>query len=350
MPEKVLLIGTNVRNVAESAKKAGYEVYAITKFPDLDLKLYCKEIYEMRNNIRELAEKIAQEKNAKVVLCSNAETLELNAELLCNDPRVAKKIVDKLNFYKTLEKCGIPHPEVLKKPEGKTIVKPRFGGGGEGIKLGEEAIGDVILQRFVEGIPCSVSLICGRKTIPIACNYIFSGWKEMNADGFRYSGNLTPVGIDAEKRERLEKIAIETAELFELYGSVGIDFILADEAYVLELNPRFQGSLDSVEMSCDVNLFSMHVKAFEGKEVEKPNANRFAIRAILFANRDVEIKKDLAGNPFYADIPFGFYRRGDPLVSILACGSYEEVLKKVLERRDLFLNIISEPQTLNCKD
>ncbi|MEM0088352.1 MAG: ATP-grasp domain-containing protein [Archaeoglobaceae archaeon] len=341
MPEKVLLIGTNVRNVAESAKKAGYEVYAITKFPDLDLKLYCEEVYEICGDVREHAEKVAQEKNAKVVLCSNAETLEVNAELLCNEPRVAKRIVDKLNFYKTLEKCGIPHPELLKKPEEKTIVKPRFGGGGEGIKFGDKANGDFILQRFVEGIPCSVSLMCGKETIPIACNYIFSGWKEMNAEGFRYSGNLTPLKVSGEKIKKLEKLAIETAELFELRGSVGVDFILADEAYVLELNPRFQGSLDSVEMSCDVNLFSMHVRAFEGRRVEKPVAKRFAIRAILFAHKNMVVKRDLTGNPFYADVPFGFYKKGEPLVSILACGDYGEVLRKVIERRDLFLKFVS---------
>lgn len=340
MSEKVLLIGTNVRNVAESARKAGYEVYAITKFPDLDLKLYCEDVYEIRGEVRELAERIAQEKNAKVILCSNAESLEVNAELLCNEPRIAKKIVDKLEFYRTLEKCGIPHPELLKNPEKGAIVKPRFGGGGEGITLHSEAYGkaneDVVIQRFVEGIPCSVSLICGRKTIPIACNHIFSGWKEMNADGFRYSGNLTPLKVDEDARRRLEKIAIETVELFELYGSVGVDFILGDDAFVLELNPRFQGSLDSVEMSHDINLFSLHVKAFEGKPVERPKAKRFAIRAILFAERDVVVKRDFAGNPFYADIPFGFYHKGDPLVSILACG-HDDVVKKVLERRDLFL-------------
>lgn len=337
MPEKVLLIGTNVRNVAESAKKSGYEVYAITKYPDLDLKLYCERVFEMRENFVDLAEQIAQEKNAKVVLCSNAETLELNAELLCNDPKTVRKIVDKLKFYRTLEKCGIPHPEVLNKPEGKTIVKPRFGGGGEGVRLSDKVDGDAILQRFIEGTPCSVSLLCGIEIIPIACNYVFSGWKEMNADGFRYSGNLTPLRVDEERRKELEKIAIETAELFDLRGSVGVDFILADRPYVLELNPRFQGSLDSIEMSYDINLFSMHVKVFEGERVERPNARRFAIRAILFADRNVVIKKDLTGNPFYADIPFGFYQKGDPLVSILASGNYDDVLMKVLERRDIFL-------------
>ncbi|MEM2271832.1 MAG: ATP-dependent carboligase, partial [Archaeoglobaceae archaeon] len=130
MPEKVLLIGTNVRNVASSARRAGYEVYAITKYPDLDLYLYCNEVYSI-DKVKE-AEAIAQEKNAKVVLCSNFESFEIKAELLCNEPKKVKGIVDKLEFYRTLEKAGIPHPKVLKKPEGKTIAKPRFGGGGEG--------------------------------------------------------------------------------------------------------------------------------------------------------------------------------------------------------------------------
>ncbi|MCS7144214.1 MAG: ATP-grasp domain-containing protein, partial [Archaeoglobaceae archaeon] len=136
MPEKVLLIGTNVRNVASSAKRAGYEVYAITKYPDADLYLFCEEIYSIDKALE--AERIAQEKNAKVVLCSNFETFEINAELLCNEPKAVKKIVDKLEFYRILEKAGIPHPRILKKPESKAIAKPRFGGGGEGIKFAEK--------------------------------------------------------------------------------------------------------------------------------------------------------------------------------------------------------------------
>lgn len=43
MPEKVLVAGNNVRNVAESASKAGFEVFAITKFVDADLRIYCRK-------------------------------------------------------------------------------------------------------------------------------------------------------------------------------------------------------------------------------------------------------------------------------------------------------------------
>jgi len=339
MSEKVLLIGTNVRNVASSARRAGYEVYAITKYADLDLFLYCKEVYGLE--ALETAEKIAQEKNAKVVLCSNYESFELNAELLCNEPRKVKRIVDKLEFYKTLEKAGIPHPKVLRKPEGRVIAKPRFGGGGEGIKLTEKEEEGCILQEFIQGTPCSVSLLATRDIIPLACNLVFSGWNEMNADGFRYSGNLTPLKVEKEKIRELEKVAIETAELFELRGSIGVDFILADKPYVLELNPRFQGSLDSVEWSLDVNLFSLHVKAFEEKKVERVKPKRFAIRAIYFSDRDLEVRRDLIGNPFFADIPVGFYRKRDPLVSILAAGGYKEVFEKIRERKELLLKLIS---------
>ncbi|NHW22877.1 MAG: ATP-grasp domain-containing protein [Archaeoglobales archaeon] len=340
MPEKVLLIGTNVRNVASSAKRAGYEVDAITKYADADLFIYCNRVYSLDAIGR--AEEIAQQSKAKVVLCSNFETFEIKAEMLCNEPKVARKIVDKLEFYKTLENTGIPHPAVLRKPEGRVIAKPRFGGGGEGVRLTDRQEDGCILQEFIEGIPCSVSLLASKEMVPIACNFIFSGWREMNASGFRYSGNLTPLKIDEEKRRELERVAVETAELFDLRGSIGVDFILADRPYVLELNPRFQGSLDSIEWSLDINLFSLHVKAFEGKKIEVVKPKRFAIRAIYFADRDWNIRRDLTGNPFFADIPTGPYRKGDPMVSILSSGNYDEVFRKVRERKELFLKLISE--------
>lgn len=134
------------------------------------------------------------------------------------------------------------------------------------------------------------------------------------------------------------------SSLFDLKGSVGVDLILADKPYILEINPRFQGSLDSVEWSCNVNVFKMHVRAFEGKLPEKCRYERFAARAVLFAPYSIRIKSDLSGNPFFADIPVkgSVYRKGDPLASILASGSSaEEVTQKILERRDIFLKLQS---------
>lgn len=369
MPEKVLVAGNNVRNVAESARKAGYEVHAVTKFVDADLKIYCESIERIDETeggkLKKLVEEKAEEIGGKIVLCSGFETLDVKGELLCNEPRSAERVADKLKFYRSLEKAGLPFPELLGSDEGADVgvigevgeacrvgkvdrelmglVKPRKGGGGEEIRISDDLPEGFIKQRFIPGMPCSVSLIASEgKAVPVACNFIYAGWKEMNATGFRYSGNLTPLIVDKETRTEMERLAAEAVELFDLTGSVGVDFVLADKPYILEINPRFQGSLDSVEWSHDVNMFTMHVRAFEGKLPEKVKPKRYAARTVLFAPVDLRIAEDVKGNPFFADVPGrgDFYRKDDPLVSILAAGnSKEEVERKILDRRDLFLNL-----------
>jgi len=347
---KVLIVGTNVRNVAESAKKAGYEVYALTKYVDADLKIYAKrveKIGEDREQARKRVKELAEEFNAAVILTTGFEDLKVDVEVLGCDPREAAKATDKLKFYKTLEKAGIPFPELLsldEAGEGKTIVKPRRGGGGENVKLYRNDVipKDFIFQRYIDGIPCSVSLIAGKEVYAISVNRILAGWREMNANGFKYAGNFAPFTPDPEMKNKLIKTAIETVELFDFYGTVGVDFVLADKPYVLEVNPRFQGSLDCVEWSCDINLFRLHMLGVNGKKINVQKPRRFAARTILFADRRIEVKISPAGNPFFADIPCigDIYDKDWPLVSILASGKSEnDVLDKILKRKDMFMKM-----------
>ncbi|MDI9646502.1 MAG: ATP-grasp domain-containing protein [Archaeoglobales archaeon] len=339
MSEKIVLVGNNVRNVAESARKAGYKVVAVTKYDDADLELYCDEVFlfNSQKDAEKIANDVAQKYNAKVALCSGCELLKVKADLISNEPRKVERIVDKLKFYKTLENTGIPYPELLSDATNeKAILKPRFGGGGENIEFSYIKKEGFILQRYIEGIPCSVSLIVGKEIVPIASNLILSGWKEVYSSGFRYSGNVTPFLNNAV--EEMEKIAIETVAIFDLVGSIGVDFVLADKPYVLEINPRFQGSLDSVEWCCDVNVFELHMKSLENQRIERPKYKRFAARAILFAPCDIKINASPFGNAFFADVPkLGCrYQKGEPVVSLLASGY--DWKEKIIERRDLFLN------------
>jgi|Deesub1362B_J571_1020462.scaffolds.fasta_scaffold00807_8 hypothetical protein len=343
---RILIVGTNVRNIAESAKKAGHEVFALTKFDDEDLKLYAK-VEKITGDVDWVMERVkglAEELNAGVILSTGYEDLKVNAEILGTNPKEAAKIKDKLRFYRSLEKAGILFPEFVNIEDADVICKPRIGGGGERTFLNKtlhlEKDREYIFQRYINGIPCSISLIAGKEVYPIASNEILAGWKEMNAENFRYSGNITPL-VNSEAKKELAKIAIETAELFDLSGSIGVDFVLADKPYVLEINPRFQGSLDSIEWSYDINLFKLHMLGVEGKNIEIPKPKRYAARAIFFAEKHVEIKTNLAGNPFFADVPpAGFYKKDEPLVSILASGhSRENILGKVLERKNAFLSV-----------
>ncbi|AGK61539.1 putative ATP-dependent carboligase related to biotin carboxylase [Archaeoglobus sulfaticallidus PM70-1] len=348
--ERILVVGNNVRNVVQSAFKSGFEVYALTKFVDSDLALFSKKVYlieeESREWVLERANELAERYNARVVLASGYEDIEVKADVLGCEPSKIHDVVDKLKFYRKLESAGLPFPELKSEVDGRVIVKPIRGGGGEDIKLLENEIcgKDFLIQEYIEGFPCSASLIVGKDAEVISLNRILAGWSEMNADGFRYSGNTTPLDVKQELRKKLSRLAVELCELFELKGSVGVDFVVDRNMnpYIIEMNPRFQGSLDAIEWSMDVSLFRLHYLAVEGKKVEVPKARRFAGRFVLFADRTIEIRRNLFGNPFFADIPFKgtVYQKDDPVVSILCSGNSEsDVMEKAVDRRNLFLKL-----------
>lgn len=350
MNSRVVVVGTNVRNVAQSARKAGYTVYALTYYDDEDLKLYAEveKLPEDKKAVKERVEQIAESLGANVVLSTGYEDLNIKDELvLGHHPKESARVKDKLKFYRTLEKAGIPHPRLAgPEDEFEVICKPRMGGGGEKIFMANsdlhKSIGnDYIFQHYVEGTACSVSLMAGRSATAVAVNEILVGWKELNAAGFTYSGNITPLKLTKTETKELVRTAIETVELFDLWGSAGVDFILGDKPYVLEINPRFQASVDSIEWSHDTNMFRLHVDSVEGRKLDPPKARRFASRAILFAGRKTEIGECVTGNPFFADVPpRGVYKAGDPLVSVLSSGSSrDDLLEKNIRRKHLFTHL-----------
>ena len=59
------------------------------------------------------------------------------------------------------------------------------------------------------------------------------------------------------------------------------------------MNPRFQGTLDTVEAAYACNLFRFHVSACAGTLPEAPQAQQYAARRILFADRDLTLEADL---------------------------------------------------------
>ena len=362
MRENVLVVGNNVRNVVESAFKAGYSVYALTKFLDLDVLLFCNRAFRIESDekrwVSRRVEELVDRLDARVVLTSGFEDLPLKRgiEILGCDPNAIRDVVDKRKFYKKLDSAGLPYPEILSKAEGRCILKPVKGGGGEDIRIldnskTKEEVENkgFIIQRLVDGFPCSASVLAGKDIHVIALNEILAGWGKMNARDFRYCGNLTPLVADEELRKNLISLAEDVCSLFDLKGSVGVDFVVersSMKAYILEINPRFQGSLDSIEWSTDLNVFELHMKALKGEVVkDKINYRRFAIRAIFFATDVVRINQELSGNPFFADIPTKgtVYQKEDPVVSILASeDSKEKVVNKALSRKDLFLKLQSK--------
>jgi predicted ATP-grasp superfamily ATP-dependent carboligase len=142
------------------------------------------------------------------------------------------------------------------------------------------------------------------------------------------------------------EMAEEIASSLNLVGSNGIDFLITDNGpIVVEVNPRFQGSLDTVEAATGLNLFHAHVESFfngiealrgrlgslgkgelchSARNAEIRKARMAAGRGVLYAERQMTVKGDLRSDiKEICDVPSPGYRPaiGQPVTSINALGS-----------------------------
>ncbi len=354
---KVLIIGKSTRFIACSAKRAGYTVYTIDCFGDLDTIRCSDKIYVIENNNQDIY-KIAEsfgEVDA-VILGAGFEKLGLRfRNVLNNQLKVIEEASDKLKIVKKLESLGIPHPETSTLEKASELsfplmVKPRVGAGGimnfmvnnedELSNLSERNnANEFIVQEFIRGTPCSVSLICSKdRALSVAINEQLIGIPWLTRMPFAYCGNITPFysKLNEVMKEYAESIALE----LKLRGSNGVDFILTEKgAVVIEVNPRFQGSLDSIELSTGMNIFHAHVRSFYGELPERKKASCVAAKAIVFADKTMVIHKNISDmlvrcmmQGRAADVPRPGYvaHANDPITTLLERGrSREEVIHKV---------------------
>jgi len=375
----ILVIGFDTRNIVCSAHRAGYNVCSIDAFRDLDLQecAYASALLECRT-AKELHELDVSKIKAQmaafglefdaIVPGSGLEMLDYNSfscTVLASCPDDIRKASNKKYLSKRLETLGIPHPNCYSPDETDAIeypvmVKPASGGGGifnriarnkqellsiledlfrldqgrRGLELKEET---VVIQDFLEGIPSSVSLLSTKnEALSVAVNEQLIGIPWLSRLPFAYCGNITPF-LDKQADE-MEALAEELVLDFKLLGSNGVDFLVTETGpVVLEINPRFQGSLDTVEKAMNINLFEAHAGCFRGELPPKPEANCFAARGIIYSDRELFIDRKLMDVILWekgADIPLqGTNIDPDwPLTSLFSCTSSREEAILSLER------------------
>ena len=348
---RVLVIGINIRHIAVSATRAGHEVIAVDCYSDMDLERSVKETALMpRERAEELLPVYIDKFQPDVVVLGPgleaARISDVGAHVLNNPTEKAALVSDKLWQAKWLEQNGFPFIKTQILPEAENfhfplIVKPRKGAGGVGCQLikNEDELSllsfeaGLIVQDLVFGKPVSVSVIgTGHEARAVAVNEQLIGAPWTGAKGFRYSGNITPL---RPPYFNILEMAEEIIAKLGLLGSNGVDFLLTRQGpVVVEINPRFQGSLDTVELATQMNVFQAHMQAFWGMLPKRPKPRCTAGRAIIYSTRDLEIKKDLSYD-WVTDVPrIGSRIKNDePILSILAKGSNrDEVMSLLLER------------------
>ncbi len=335
MKGRVLIAGFATRHVAQSAWKAGYAVYAVDHFCDQDLPWYTSDRLKFEE-LEELPDRIAEMAGRHTidffVPTSGAETIRTAIPLSGTDRTTAGRLLDKLEVQRFFEGEDIPVPSLADEGDFPYIAKPRGGAGGwrnaiirsqdDLSRWREESPGmEAVLQKQVTGTPASVSCIAdGKRAVAIAANeQVLRGG---DASPFGFIGSITP--LDHPLTGRMKAIAVKAAAASGCLGSVGIDFVLGEDTWAIEVNPRFQATVDSVEASTGSSLFSLHMDACQGKVPPAvPGPACSAARRILFADRDLVVKEDLSGfAPHIADIPWPgtSFEEGQAVVSVLGTG------------------------------
>ena len=362
-PRRVLVVGQSVRPIALSAVRAGHAVFAADCYCDLDLvESVSRSVHldwdpgrpeALPRKARAFIEAAIDAGSIDcLVLGPGVEGMKVDGvRVLNNPPEKFAEASDKLRLARWLEEEGFAAVPTWRVGDAPTadfplMVKPRRGAGGGENRLvyAEEELalleGDLIVQEFVRGTPASVSVIAdGERAVAISANEQLIGTRWLGGGGFRYCGNISPLEAPGagSASAAMMRIAEEIASRLQLVGSNGVDFILAASGpLVLEVNPRFQGSLDAVEISTGLNLFQAHLLSFDGLLPRRPQPRRSGGRGVLYAEDGLKIDGDLrAVNRWIADVPSpgSSLKRGDPVTSILSSAGDRDGALALLRRR-----------------
>ena len=348
MKGRVLVAGFATRHVAQSAFHAGYEVCAVDHFCDQDLFWYTKdrikfeELADLPDAIEQMCRRHAFD---MLVVTSGAEELPSSIPL-CGTPREkVARFLDKLDIQHFFEANAVAVPHLLDQSEYPAMIKPRCGAGGWRnaiVKTAAEQRAwellypdvEYIRQEMIAGIPASVCCVAdGTRARAIAVNeQILRGDGESS---FGFCGSVTPFEHPLSKT--MMRIAEQITAASGCTGTIGIDFVVGDEMpHAIEINPRFQGTVDTVERAHGCNLFLYHVDACAGTlPPSSPVKRQVAVRSILFADRDITIKDDLKHlKSCIADIPHpnASFEAGQALVSVYGWGETREAACALLDK------------------
>ncbi|MCK4371386.1 MAG: ATP-grasp domain-containing protein, partial [Candidatus Lokiarchaeota archaeon] len=291
----VLLVGFNTRPLAYSLRNAGYKVYTVDFFGDMDLYPYVDDyiivLKELESNYSSLKNKYSKSlanfamelhrkhRDAGFLLIGSGlddayeerelileEIKSFNTINVNNDLQVIRKSRDvkylfnllKANCYKVplsynfetfqIKKLSMEFPFILKKKRSaggtnvykiediKNLVSQ--------IKILEKREfipSEWIIQEYIEGIPVSCTVVSnGKECEIISINRQIIGEKFLNAPkDFMYCGNIVPAGLSEDEEKIIAEMSIYLTIELGIKGINGFDFVLKDQyPYLMECNPR----------------------------------------------------------------------------------------------------------------
>ena len=391
--EKLLLIGIDTRSMINSALQLNFELFSTSYFSTSDTPTIKNQKIILNEQSGESCGVFEDQFNEMNILEFSKDYIDEVDYIIPisgvspNDfpKKYQKKILgttdvsdieDKFKFFKkiknefltpmTFRLSDIDEAIEINKnyPNNQFILKPVKGSGGYNITLLDNASdlqfnrGEFMMQEYVTGINVSSSLL---STGNAAKTIINSRLLTMNdfgkKDNFIYVGNILPLtdksimsdikGIDnivKNMNETSENLAVK----FNLLGSNGVDYILNENGlYVIEINPRLQGTFECVEKTLGINMLDAHIKSCQGEIIDVPEPKCYSYKKIVYSPTRMKYEKIDLDNIY--DLPHigSITEKSEPLLTII---DSDEDYKKLFEKVELASEIINRKAKIHQLD
>ena len=373
--KKIGIIGFNARPLACSVSNLGAEVFVSDYWGDDDLTSCCDEWVSVLSPQLGVRQREKLETPVPVALVENllnsfSETaldfvlvgsgfddysealipLEKQWSINGNSSKTMKSARDRKAIEKLTSKTGFSTPKekvIHSLDEGinasdeigfPCVLRTMSSGGGSGIRIilnvkqlqeklaARDLSKGVLLQQYISGSDYSLSLLCNglrSYTLSVQGQLIGLPSAGRNSD-FIYCGNYVPSGLSESSLNVLRMGCEDIGNTLKLRGSNGFDFVISpdEKIWLMEINPRIQGTLEMLEDSGNVSVSYLHMDASNGGLPTATIEFIPAVKIIVYANKQGFVP-DLSKYPNTVDrSPTGvLVERGDPICSILEKGS-----------------------------
>ena len=161
---------------------------------------------------------------------------------LGSSPAAAHLCADKLLCTQALARAGVPVAGIVDKPDPVEkgchlyVVKPRTGCSSGGVRITSfmRAGPNEIVTRYHGGLHLSASFIVGREGfLPLTNNRQLINFE---GDGMSYQGSQVP--YNTRRADEIWEAAKKAAAALGLRGYAGIDFVLGERPWAMDVNAR----------------------------------------------------------------------------------------------------------------
>ena len=393
--EKLLLIGIDTRSMLNSALKLDYDVYSTSYFSTADTPTVKNQKIILNETADESCGIFEDNFDSKDILEISSDFIDEVDYILPisgispNDfsKKDQKKILgnkdvgdieNKFKFYKKIKnefltpmtfsvsdideayEINNNHPDI------KFILKPEQGSGGYNVNLLnnnkniEFNQNKFIMQEYVHGINLSSSVLATKSDAKTITNTRLLTMNDFGKDNnFVYVGNILPLTKDSIMSEieniddinkNMKTTSEKLAEKFNLTGSNGVDYILNEKGlYVIEVNPRIQGTFECLEQSFGINMLEAHIEACQGKIIDIPKAKFYSYKKIIYSPTRMKYSPLELKNIY--DLPHvgSITEKDEPLLTIIDKSDDFEKLYKKVELTSKIVNKAAKTHQLDAR-